>query len=74
MRHQVTLENTACTNVPHFLAGGEDIEGPSTVYMLDHLSAGLEIGSDGREGGVTMRHKLTPLQQAARMPATTTPG
>lgn len=65
VRHQVTLENTACADVPHFLAGGEKIDAPSKYYVVDHLSAGLEIGNDGREAGVMCRHRETQLEQAA---------
>jgi sugar lactone lactonase YvrE len=65
VRHQVTLENTACAEVPHFLSGGEPIDAPSKFYRVDHLSAGLTIGDDGREAGIASRHKVTPLQQAA---------
>ena len=56
-KHQVTLENTACTDVPNFVAGGEKIDAPGKFYVVDHLSAGLEIGPDGREAGIVTRHK-----------------
>jgi sugar lactone lactonase YvrE len=65
LRHEVTMENTACADVPHFLAGGDMIDAPARFYAVDHLSAGLEIGNDGREVGIVYHHKETPLQQAA---------
>jgi sugar lactone lactonase YvrE len=64
-KHQVTLENTACTNVPEFIAGGEKIDAPGKFYVVDHLSAGLEIGPDGREAGIITRHKEHALEAAA---------
>jgi hypothetical protein len=70
VRHQITLENTACADVPHFLAGGETvIDAPSKYYVVDHLSAGLEIDNDGRDVGIVCRHKETSLQQAAPLVA-----
>ena len=73
VRHEVTLENTACGDVPHFLAGDEPIDAPSRFYVVNHLSAGLEIGKDGREAGVVCRHKETPLGQAAHAVASDIP-
>src|SRR5947199_6866381 len=64
-KHQVTLENTACTDVPNFIAGGEKIDAPGKFYVVDHLSAGLEIGPDGREVGIVTRHKEHALEAAA---------
>lgn len=64
-KHQVTLENTACADVPNFIAGGEKIDAPGKYYVVDHLSAGLEIGPDGREAGIVTRHKEHALGGAA---------
>src|SRR3954447_20692948 len=64
-KHQVTLENTACTAVPNFIAGGEKIDAPGKFYVVDHFAAGLEIGPDGREAGIVTRHKEHALQAAA---------
>jgi len=63
-KHQVTLENTACTDVPNFIAGGEKIDAPGKYYVVDYLSAGLEIGSDGREAGIVTRHKEHSVEAA----------
>ncbi|HZK80596.1 MAG TPA: glycosyl hydrolase family 28-related protein, partial [Humisphaera sp.] len=65
-KHQVTLVNTACMDVPHFLGNAlEKIESPGKYYVVDNLSAGLEIGSDGREVGIVTRHTERALQAAA---------
>ena len=56
-KHQVTLVNTACTDVPQFVGNAlEQIGVPGKHYVVDRLSAGLEIGADGREVGVVTRH------------------
>jgi hypothetical protein len=66
LKHQVTLVNAACTDVPHFLANAlEKLEAPGKFYVVDRLSAGLEIGPDGREVGIVTRSRVTPLQAAA---------
>src|SRR5262249_16702018 len=64
-KHQITLENTACSDVPNFLSGSEKINAPGKFYVVDHLSSGLEIGADGREVGIVTRHKEHALQAAA---------
>ncbi len=65
-KHQVTLVNTACTDVPQFLGNAlEKIEAPGKYYVVDRLSAGLEIGPDGREVGVVTRHTKRALRAAA---------
>jgi sugar lactone lactonase YvrE len=65
-KHQVTLVNTACADVPQFLGNAlEQIAAPGKYYVVDRLSAGLEIGPDGREAGVVTRHTKRPLQSAA---------
>jgi len=65
-KHQVTLVNTACTDVPQFLGNAlEKIEDPGKHYVVDRLSAGLEIGSDGREVGIVTRHTKRALQAPA---------
>ncbi len=65
-KHQITLVNTACADVPQFLGNAlEKIEAPGKYYVVDRLSAGLEIGSDGREVGVVTRHTKRALQAAA---------
>ena len=65
-KHQVTLVNTACADVPLFLGNAlEKIKAPGKFYVVDRLSAGLEIGPDGREVGVVTRHTERALKAAA---------
>jgi hypothetical protein len=61
--HQVTLDNIACRNVPQFVQGQTGssgtfaVKGSSHPYVEEHLTIGLEIGPDGRERGVEVRHR-----------------
>ena len=61
--HQVTLENIACKNVPQLVqsqtasSGMLDVKGSSHPFVEEHLTIGLEIGPDGRERGVNLRHR-----------------
>ena len=65
-KHQVTLVNTACTDVPQFVGNAlEQIGAPGKHYVVDRLSAGLEIGADGREVGVVTRHTEKALPAPA---------
>ena len=69
-KHQVTLVNTACTDVPQFLGNAlEKLKAPGKYYVVDRLSAGLEIGPDGREAGIVTRHS----QHALKAPAPVVP-
>jgi sugar lactone lactonase YvrE len=65
-KHQITLVNTACADVPQFLGNAlAKIKSPGKFYVVDRLSAGLEIGPDGREVGIVTRHKEHALKAAA---------
>jgi sugar lactone lactonase YvrE len=65
-KHQVTLVNTACADVPQFLGNAlKKLKAPGKFYVVDRLSAGLEIGSDGRESGIVTRHTERALRAAA---------
>jgi hypothetical protein len=69
-KNQVTLVNTACAGVPQFLGNAlKKIKAPGKFYVVDNLSAGLEIGVDGREAGIVTRHK----EHALRAPAPIVP-
>jgi sugar lactone lactonase YvrE len=71
---QLTLVNSACTDVPHFLGNAlQKLEAPGKHYVVDNLSAGLEIGSDGREVGVVTRHQEHALQTPAPVVASDIP-
>jgi sugar lactone lactonase YvrE len=62
---EVTLTNVACTDVPNFFGGDEAIAAPSRHYMMDRFTLGLEIGKDGREQGILMRHSKRRLSRPA---------
>jgi hypothetical protein len=65
--HQVTLENIRCANVTHLLEGGEVAKGwtpiaaPSKYFVEQKLTVGQEIGNDGREEAISLRHRETVL-------------
>ncbi len=61
----INFENIACNNVPTFYWGDGFLRAPSQNYVMDKFSAGLEIGQDGRELGVMMKHKEHPVSQPA---------
>ena len=69
----VTLVNIACSDVPRFFAGDETIKAPARDYMVKRFSLGLEIGADGREKGIAMRHEEHALAKPAPLPATDIP-
>ncbi|HEX2585159.1 MAG TPA: glycosyl hydrolase family 28-related protein, partial [Steroidobacteraceae bacterium] len=63
----VTLVNTVCSNVPLFYGGDRPLKAPSRHYVMDRFSLGLEIGADGREQGIAMRHQEHALAQPASL-------
>jgi sugar lactone lactonase YvrE len=62
---EITLTNIACSNVPTFYQGDENVAAPSQHYMMDRFTLGLMIADDGREAGIAMQHKEHSLQQPA---------
>jgi sugar lactone lactonase YvrE len=70
---EVTLTNVACSDVPSFYRGNEAVTAPSRHYVVDRFTLGLEIGGDGRERGVSMRHQKHKLSQPAPMPPSDLP-
>jgi len=62
---EVTLTNVACSNVPKFYQGDKTVAAPSRHYMVDRFALGLEIGDDGRERGIAMRHQEHALSRPA---------
>ena len=62
---EVTLTNVACTDVPHFYSGDETIAAPSRCYVMNRFTLGLEIGPDGREQSILMRHSERKLSRPA---------
>jgi hypothetical protein len=69
----VTLVNISCSDVPRFFAGDETIKAPARDYMVKRFSLGLEIGADGREKGIALRHEEHALAKPAQLPATDIP-
>ena len=61
--HEVTLEHVVCRNVPQMVQGETGssgmfaVKGSSHPYVEEHLTIGVEIGPDGRERGVQVRHQ-----------------
>ena len=62
---EVTFTNVACSNVPIFFNGGKSIKAPARNYVMEQFTLGLEIGADGREQGIRLRHHEHSLKQAA---------
>lgn len=60
--HQVTLDRIVCRNVPQLVQGQDAstakfaVKGSAKPFVEEHLTVGLEIGPDGRERGVQVRH------------------
>jgi hypothetical protein len=61
--HEVTLDHVMCRNVPQMVQGETGssgmfaVKGSSHPYVEEHLTIGAEIGPDGRERGVQVRHQ-----------------
>lgn len=66
--HQITLEEIRCDHVAHLLQGGEGVLGwtpifaPATYFVERKLTLGQEIGTDGREGAIALRHREMVLR------------
>jgi hypothetical protein len=61
--HEVTLDHVVCRNVPQMVQSGTDlsgmfaVKGSSHPFVEEHLTIGVEVGSDGREQGVKVWHR-----------------
>ena len=73
LRSEVTLENIACSKVPHFLRDAEAIPITAKSYVMDAFNVGLDIADDGREIGVAMHHKEHAVTQLPAMIANDIP-
>ena len=77
--HQITLEGVTCANVTRLLEGGEvatgwtPIPAPSRFFVEQKLTLGQEIGNDGREGAIALRHREAKLASAPALPPTDIP-
>jgi hypothetical protein len=65
LHSEVTLTNVACTDVPRFYQGDQLLAAPSRHYVVDQFTLGLEIGDDGRERGIALRHRERKLSRPA---------
>ncbi len=65
LHSEVTLTNVACSDVPKFYQGDEVIAAPSKHYVMERFALGLEIGDDGRERGIVLKHRARKLAKPA---------
>ena len=65
LHSEVTLTNVACSNVPVFYHGDPSTRAKSRHYLVDRSAAGLEIGEDGRERSIAVRHRARALSSPA---------
>ncbi|HEY1800646.1 MAG TPA: glycosyl hydrolase family 28-related protein [Terriglobales bacterium] len=69
LRSEITLENVACARVKKFVEGAEGMVGrggaftKANSFVEERFAAGLEIGADGREKGIMLRHRETSLRK-----------
>jgi hypothetical protein len=67
-RSEITLENVGCTHVKKFVEGAEGTEKASGAFVSTdsfvetRFTLGLEIGPDGREKGILLRHHERALR------------
>ncbi len=71
LRNEITLENVACEHVRRFVEGapGDDLPRATPFFTEARFTLGLEIGPDGREQGIVLRHR----EQATDGPAPAPP-
>ena len=69
----VTFTNITCSNVPRFYSGDEKVVAPAQHYVMERFSLGLEIGPDGREQGIHLRHRERKLSRPATAVASDVP-
>ena len=73
LHSEVTFTNVACSNVPSFYRGDETIAAPSKHYVIDRFALGLEVGEDGRERGIVLKHSERKLAKPAQAAANDIP-
>ena len=59
LRSEITLENVFCARVKKFVEGADAFGNVSTTansFVETRFTLGLEIGADGREKGIVLRH------------------
>jgi sugar lactone lactonase YvrE/plasmid stabilization system protein ParE len=67
LRNEITLENIACQHVSSFVEGapGDDLPRRTPSFIEDRFTLGLEIGPDGREQGIMLRHHERSTEEPA---------
>jgi Pectate lyase superfamily protein/SMP-30/Gluconolactonase/LRE-like region len=79
LRNEITLTNIACSHVTRFVSGAEAIESnrskwhSAPFYVEEQLTLGLEIGPDGRERGIQLRHGERVTEREPKALATDIP-
>ena len=77
--HQITLEEVRCADVTRLLEGGDEVSGwtpipvPSRYFIEQRLTLGQEIGNDGRERAIALRHREKVLGSMPVLPASDIP-
>jgi hypothetical protein len=76
--HQITLEEIRCANVARLLEGETasrwpPISAPARYFIERKLTLGQEIGEDGREGAIALRHRETVVRSNPTLPASDIP-
>jgi sugar lactone lactonase YvrE len=74
LHSEVTFLHVACSGVPRFYQGGQDVTAPSQHYIVDRFTFGLEIGEDGRERGIVMHHGERKLSRPVPPAPSDVPG
>lgn len=69
----VSFTNITCSQVPRFYSGDQKVSAPSKQYLVENFSLGLEIGPDGREQGIHLRHHERRLSNPAPAAASDIP-
>jgi hypothetical protein len=59
LRNEIALENVACVHVGTFVEGapGTALPQAEPAFVEERFTLGLEVGPDGREQGVVLRHR-----------------
>lgn len=77
VRSEVTLVNIECSEVPNFLRGdthgSDSLSINARTYVMDSLTAGLEIADDGREIGITTHHREHQVSELPAMASSDVP-
>lgn len=75
LRSEITLENVNCAHVARFVDGAQQDSSfvSPPFYVEEHFALGLEVGPDGREKGVVLRHHERRLKKQSAIFSTDIP-